>query len=295
MARSGLITRKNYASIPDAAEMPNFLEVQIKSYEDFLQAHVAPSKRAMRGLHQIFTDVFPVTDIHENYSLEYVNFYLGPTRYSIDECRERNMTFAAPLKVTMRLITRQGEGEQKQVKDIIEQDVYLGELPLITEWGTFIINGAERVIVSQLHRSPGVSFDEEIHPNGKKLFSARVIPYRGSWVEFSLDINDIMYVYIDSKRKLPVTMLLRAIGFSSDEDLVRVFYKSKKLSFSGKKAEGLRRHLSRRNGDRQRDRRNHLRARRTDDRRCDREAAGKGHTSRSGSSRKTKSTTPTSS
>ncbi|PWB70104.1 hypothetical protein C3F09_09540, partial [candidate division GN15 bacterium] len=113
-----MITRKTYASIPDAAEMPNFLEVQIKSYEDFLQAHVPPSKRAMRGLHQIFADVFPVTDIHENYSLEYVNFYLGPTRYSIDECRERNMTFAAPLKVTMRLITRQGEGAQKQVKDI---------------------------------------------------------------------------------------------------------------------------------------------------------------------------------
>jgi len=235
LARSGLITRKSYASIPDAAEMPNFLEVQIKSYEDFLQAHVPPSKRAMRGLHQIFTDVFPVTDIHENYSLEYVNFYLGPTRYSIDECRERNMTYAAPLKVTMRLITRQGEGAQKQVKDIIEQDVYLGELPLITEWGTFIVNGAERVIVSQLHRSPGVSFDEEIHPNGKKLFSARVIPYRGSWVEFNMDINDVMYVYIDSKRKLPVTMLLRAIGQSTDEDLVNTFYKPEKLTFSGKK------------------------------------------------------------
>ncbi len=182
--------------------MPNFLEVQLKSYEEFLQANVPPHKRALKGLQQIFTEIFPVTDIHENYSLEYVSFHLGPTRYSIDECRERNMTFAAPLKVTMRLISRQGEGEQKAVKDIIEQDVYLGELPLITEWGTFIINGAERVIVSQLHRSPGVFFDEEIHPNGKKLFSARVIPYRGSWVEFSLDINDIMWVYIDSKRKM---------------------------------------------------------------------------------------------
>ncbi|MFZ1684144.1 MAG: DNA-directed RNA polymerase subunit beta [Candidatus Zixiibacteriota bacterium] len=234
-----MITRKNYASIPDATDMPNFLEVQLKSYEDFLQANIAPSKRQSRGLQQIFQEVFPVTDIHENYSLEYVQFHLGPTRYSIDECRERNMTFAAPLKVTMRLVTRQGEGAQKEIKDIIEQDVYLGELPLITEWGTFIINGAERVIVSQLHRSPGVSFDEEIHPNGKKLFSARVIPYRGSWVEFSLDINDIMFVYIDSKRKLPITMLLRALGFSSDEDIVNQFYKTEKFTLSGKKAKDI--------------------------------------------------------
>ncbi len=235
MARSGVITRKNFASIPDATDMPNFLEVQIKSYEDFLQAGIPHAKREMQGLHQIFTEIFPVTDIHENYSLEYVGFYLGPTRYSIEECRERNMTFAAPLKVTMRLITRQGEGQTKEIKDIIEQDVYLGELPLVTEWGTFIINGAERVIVSQLHRSPGVSFDEEIHPNGKKLFSARVIPYRGSWVEFSMDINDIMYVYIDSKRKLPVTTLLRAIGFSSDDELVKLFYTPEKLNLTAKK------------------------------------------------------------
>jgi DNA-directed RNA polymerase subunit beta len=235
LAETG-VTRKSYASLPDATEMPNFLEVQIQSYDEFLQAGVPPAKRAVKGLHQIFTEIFPVTDIHENYTLEYVNYHLGPTRYSIDECRERNMSFQVPLKVTMRLVTRQGEGDQKQIKDIIEQDVYLGELPLITEWGTFIINGAERVIVSQLHRSPGVSFDEEIHPNGKKLYSARVIPYRGSWVEFNMDINDIMYVYIDSKRKIPVTTLLRAIGYSTDEDLIKLFYPTEKLSLSGKKA-----------------------------------------------------------
>ena len=216
--------------------MPNFLEVQLNSYNEFLQKELPPNKRQHQGLHQIFSEIFPVTDIHENYSLEYVGYHLGPTRYSIDECRERNMTFAAPLKVTMRLVTRQGEGEEKEIKDIIEQDVYLGELPLVTEWGTFIINGAERVIVSQLHRSPGVFFDEEIHPNGKQLFSARVIPYRGSWVEFALDINDIMYVYLDSKRKLPVTTLFRALGYSTDEDLVNLFYNVKKMSITGKKA-----------------------------------------------------------
>jgi DNA-directed RNA polymerase subunit beta len=229
------MARSSYGKIADACEMPNFLDVQLQSYNNFLQAHVPPHKRAMAGLHQIFSDIFPVTDVHEKYSLEYVSYHLGPIRYAIDECRERNMSYAAPLKVTMRLLSRQGEGDQKEVKDIIEQDVYLGELPLITEWGTFIINGAERVTVSQLHRSPGVFFDESIHPNGKKLHSARVIPYRGSWVEFNLDINDIMWVYIDSKRKLPATTLMRAIGYSSDEDLTDLYYDVHKLKLTGKK------------------------------------------------------------
>ncbi|MEW6412175.1 MAG: DNA-directed RNA polymerase subunit beta [Candidatus Zixiibacteriota bacterium] len=224
MTQSKMIERINYGVGSDATEMPNLLEVQLNSYNDFLQPHVPAGKREKAGLHQIFSEVFPVTDVHENYSLEYVGYHLGPTRYSIDECRERNMTFAAPLRVTMRLISRQGEGEQKEVKDIIEQDVYLGELPLVTEWGTFIINGAERVVVSQLHRSPGVFFDEETHPNGKRLFSARIIPYRGSWMEFSTDINDVMYLYIDSKRKLPVTIMLRILGHSTDDDIVKLFY-----------------------------------------------------------------------
>ncbi|MDD3732398.1 MAG: DNA-directed RNA polymerase subunit beta, partial [candidate division Zixibacteria bacterium] len=221
--------------------MPNLLEVQLQSYEDFLQAQVPVNKREKKGLHQIFMDIFPVTDIHENYSLEYLGYHLGPKRYSIEECRERNMTYAAPLKVTMRLVTRQGEGKQKEVKDIIEQDVYLGELPLITEWGTFIINGAERVIVSQLHRSPGVFFDEVIHPNGKKLYSARVIPYRGSWVEFGMDVNDILYVYLDSKKKIPLTTLFRCVGYSTDEELVNLFYEEhiKKVNLTGKGADGI--------------------------------------------------------
>jgi len=232
LAQAKTIERLNYGTSSDATEMPNFLEVQLNSYNDFLQPFVPSKKRKMAGLHQIFSEIFPVTDVHENYSLEYVGYHLGPTRYTIEECRERNMTFAAPLRVTMRLISRQGEGEEKEVKDIIEQDVYLGELPLVTEWGTFIINGAERVVVSQLHRSPGVFFDDEIHPNGKRLFSARIIPYRGSWMEFSTDINDVMYLYIDSKRKLPVTCMLRALGYSTDDDIIGLFYSPVKVSLS---------------------------------------------------------------
>ena len=237
MALSEVLTRINYGLLKDATEMPNLLDVQVSSFEAFLQKDISPTKRASQGLQAIFEDIFPVTDVRENHQLEFVGYYLGPNRYSIEECRERNMSFAAPLRVTMRLITRQGEGEEKEVKDIIEQDVYLGELPLITQWGTFVVNGAERVVVSQLHRSPGVFFDSSIHPNGKKLYSARIIPYRGSWVEFAMDINDIMYAYIDSKRKLPVTMLLRALGFSTDEDLCNLFYKVTKLTLKSAKPE----------------------------------------------------------
>ncbi len=219
--------------------MPHFLDIQLSSYDDFLQANVPVEKRVPRGLQKIFMDMFPVTDIHENFSLEFVSYHLGPPRYSIDECRERNMSFSAPLRVTMRLISREGDGDEKEVKDIIEQDVYLGELPIITRWGTFIINGAERVIVSQLHRSPGIFFSDDIHPNGKKLYSARIIPYRGSWVEFTTDINDVMYVYIDSKRKLPATTLLRAIGYSSSEDIIAQFYTVENETIKGKKASGF--------------------------------------------------------
>ncbi len=239
MTRTAMVERKSFGSHIDATEMPNLLDVQLQSYLDFLQPDIPANQRLDQGLHRIFTEIFPISDIHEKFSLEYMGYHLGPTRYSIDECRARNMSFAAPLRVTMRLISREGEGDKKEVKDIIEQDVYLGELPLITEWGTFIINGAERVVVSQLHRSPGVFFSEDVHPNGKRLNSARIIPYRGSWVEFSMDINDIMYVYIDSRRKMPATMLLRALGYSTDEDLINLFYKVTKLSLRGKTDELL--------------------------------------------------------
>jgi DNA-directed RNA polymerase subunit beta len=176
--------------------------------------------------------------------MEFVAYLLGEPRYTIDECRERNMTFAAPLKATLRLISREPLDKEnpeadRPVRDIVEQDVYLGEIPIITPSGTFVVNGSERVIVSQLHRSPGVFFDEEIHPNGKKLFSGRIIPYRGSWVEFKFDINDILYVHIDSRRKLPVTTLLRAVGYSSDEEIIDLFYGAEELPTKGKKAEKL--------------------------------------------------------
>ncbi len=221
------VERKSFAKLKEHVEMPNLLDVQLSSYESFLQREVPPEKRENVGLQGVFTSIFPITDVHELFSLEFVRYSLGEPRYSIRECRERNMTFGAPLKATLRLVVREqvGESTEKVVKDIIERDVFLGEFPLLTENGTFIINGAERVIVSQLHRSPGVFFDEEIHPNGKRLFSARIIPYRGSWVEFSLDVNDIMFVHIDSRRKMAATTLLRALGYSTNEDLLKTFYK----------------------------------------------------------------------
>ncbi|MFQ5499736.1 MAG: DNA-directed RNA polymerase subunit beta [Candidatus Zixiibacteriota bacterium] len=239
MSSAEMVTRYNYGKLVDATEMPNLLDIQLSSYHSFLQNKVAPDKREPLGLQKIFMDIFPVTDVHEKYTLEFVSYHLGRPRYSVDECRERNMSYAAPLRVTMRLISREGDGDKKEVKDIIEQDVYLGELPRITEWGTFIINGAERVIVSQLHRSPGIFFGESVHPNGKHLNSARIIPYRGSWVEFAMDINDIMYVYIDSKRKIPVTTLLRALGQSSSEELISSYHEVKPLSLKTVKGKEL--------------------------------------------------------
>ena len=229
--------RKSYSRIKEVAEMPNLLEVQLESFRQFLQADIEAEKRERSGLQGIFEEVFPISDVHENYSLEFVRYGVGEPRYSMRECQERNMTFAAPLKATLRLVTKTGEGKEKKAKDILEQDVFLGELPLVTERGTFIVNGAERVIVSQLHRSPGVFFDEEMHPNGKEIYSARIIPFRGSWVEFVVDVNDILYVHIDTRRKLPGTTLLRALGYSDDEDIVALFYETENFELSpGKKS-----------------------------------------------------------
>ncbi|HBC45708.1 MAG TPA: DNA-directed RNA polymerase subunit beta, partial [candidate division Zixibacteria bacterium] len=241
MRPSARVERHSFSKLKETVEMPNLLDVQISSYESFLQRDVPPEKRENTGLQSVFTSIFPITDVHELFSLEFVKYSLGEPRYSIRECRERNMTFGAPLKATLRLVVREAgaDGKEKVVKDIIERDVFLGEFPLLSENGTFIINGAERVIVSQLHRSPGVFFDEEIHPNGKKLFSARIIPYRGSWVEFTLDVNDIMFVHIDSRRKLAATTLLRALGYSTNEDLLKTFYKCVTESISPKKGTRL--------------------------------------------------------
>ncbi|MEZ5063345.1 MAG: DNA-directed RNA polymerase subunit beta [bacterium] len=219
--------RYDFSKLQSVMEIPNLLAVQLDSFRDFLQVDLAPEKRDRKGLQAVFLDIFPISDARGNFSLEFVSYKIGNPKYTTDECQERDLTFAVPLKAVLRLIVWDNTGEEKKPKNIIEQEVYLGELPFITDGGTFIINGAERVIVSQLHRSPGVFFDEEIHPNGKRLFSARIIPYRGSWVEFSLDINDIMYVHIDRRRKIPVTVLLRALGYVTDSEILGLFYSSK--------------------------------------------------------------------
>ena len=231
--------RKSFSKI-DAQwdlKIPNLLEVQLKSFRDFLQMDSDPMRRRNEGLQEVFTGVFPISDARELFSLEFVAYEIGEPKYSMDECVERDLSYSAPLKARLRLNSREEVDGVKRDKDVIEQEVYLGELPLITDNGTFIINGAERVIVSQLHRSPGVFFDEMTHPNGKQLYNARIIPYRGSWVEFSLDVNDIMYVHIDRKRKLPVSVLLRALGFVSDREILELFYDKEKLEVAGKKAE----------------------------------------------------------
>jgi DNA-directed RNA polymerase subunit beta len=212
--------------------MPNLLQVQIDSYRSFLQLDTVPQRRLRRGLHLVFESIFPISDTHGIYSLEYVDYSIGNRRYAVEECRERGMTFAAPLRATLRLVTRDKESPDKPVKDVVEQSVFLGELPIMTEEGTFVVNGAERVVVSQLHRSPGVFFDETIHPNGKRLFSARILPTKGPWLEFSLDINDILYVHIDRRRKMPVSLLLRAMGFSRNGEILALFRDEEEVEIS---------------------------------------------------------------
>jgi DNA-directed RNA polymerase subunit beta len=218
---------RDFSKIPPIIDIPNLLDVQLESFEIFLQKDVKVKKREKEGLQAVFEDIFPIDDIHGNYRLEFVRYDIGESKYTVRECQERDMTYAGPLKATLRLVIyeKRGKGEEKVVKEIMEpREVYLGDLPLITDAGTFVINGAERVIVSQLHRSPGIFFAEDIHPNGKRLYSARIIPYRGSWVEFTLDVNDLMFVHIDRRRKIPVTVLLRALGYSTDGDLLGLFY-----------------------------------------------------------------------
>ena len=221
---NGSIERRSFGRIREIVEMPNLLSIQIDSYQAFLQLDLPPRQRQRRGLQLVFESIFPITDAHGVYSLEYVDYSVGNPLYSQEECRERGMTYAAPLRATLRLITRDRERTDSPVKDVVEQSVFLGELPLMTGEGTFIINGAERVVVSQLHRSPGVFFDETMHPNGKRLFSARILPSnKGPWLEFSMDINDLMHVHIDRRRKLPVSLLLRALGFSRSGEILSLF------------------------------------------------------------------------
>jgi DNA-directed RNA polymerase subunit beta len=222
---NGKIPAVSFSKLPGAMAMPNMLDVQLEAFQTLLQTDAAAAEREDVGLERVFQEVFPITDVNDKFSLEYVSYALGEPKYTVEECIERDMTFAAPLKATLRLVVWEDveEGERRP-KDIIEKEVYLGDLPLLTDLGTFIINGSERVIVSQLHRSPGVVFEETIHPNGSKLFSARIIPFRGSWVEFTVDIHDVIFVHIDKKKKFPATALLRAFGYGRDEDVLRLFY-----------------------------------------------------------------------
>ena len=219
--------RIDYSKIPRVKEIPHLLEVQLASYERFLQQNVPIDKREDIGLEAVFKSVFPVVSARGEFTLEYLGYVVGEPKYTVEECKERDLTYAAPLKAALRLVVREESEGEKIIKDIIQSEVYLGEIPLITEKGTFIINGAERVVVSQLHRSPGVVFNDDYHPNGKRLFNARIIPYRGSWVEFVIDVNDIMYVYIDRRRKIPVTVLLKAMGFEPNSAIIKLFHKTK--------------------------------------------------------------------
>ncbi len=223
MRKKTLIERHNFMRIPPVMEYPNLLEIQTRAFEAFMQVKVSPDQRKNEGLQAVFTNVFPISDSAGNFELQFVEYYLDKPKYDVDECQQLGVSYSLPVKAKMRLAIKDATGETDNFTEFIEQDVYLGNMPYMTDRGTFIINGAERVIVSQLHRSPGVFFSETRHPNGTPLFSARIIPFRGSWVEFTTDVNDIMYVYIDRKKKFPVTMLLRAIGFSNNEDIVDLF------------------------------------------------------------------------
>src|SRR5947208_8603014 len=227
----------SFAKLDEGMPMPHLLDIQTRAFQSLLQPDGKGAERSDMGLERVFKDVFPIQDVNGNYSLEFVKYALGESKYSVEECIERDMTYSVPLKATLQLVVMEEVGETtktKRPKNIIEKEVYLGELPILTPLGTFVINGAERVIVSQLHRSPGVVFEESIHPNGQRLFSARIIPFRGSWVEFTIDIHDVIYVHIDKKKKFPATALLRAFGYGTNADILKLFYAVKEIDITGK-------------------------------------------------------------
>jgi len=212
--------RINFSSIVNRTDYPDFLDIQIKSFQDFFQLDTKSEERGNEGLYNTFMENFPITDTRNQFVLEFLDYFIDPPRYTIEECIERGLTYSVPLKARLKLYCTDPEHEDFET---IVQDVYLGTIPYMTPSGTFCINGAERVVVSQLHRSPGVFFSQSFHANGTKLYSARVIPFKGSWIEFATDINSVMYAYIDRKKKLPVTTLFRAIGFERDKDILEIF------------------------------------------------------------------------
>ena len=214
--------------------MPHLLDIQTKAFESLLVPDDVEGDRQDVSLERVFRDLFPISDVNGKYSLEFIGYSLGEPKYSVEECIERDMTYAAPLRTKLRLDVFEEVDGQRRLKNAIEKEVYLGELPIMTPLGTFVINGAERVVVSQLHRSPGVVFEEDTHPNGQRLFSARIIPFRGSWVEFTIDIHDVIYVHIDKKKKFPATALLRAFGYGHNADILRLFFSEKMLDISGR-------------------------------------------------------------
>ena len=237
--------RKFFGSIKEVAEMPNLIEVQKASYDQFLLVKEPEGGRPDEGLQAVFKSVFPISDFSNSSQLEFVKYEFEPPKYDVDECRQRGMTYAAPLKVTLRLIVFDIDEETgaRSVKDIKEQDVYMGDIPLMTNNGTFIVNGTERVIVSQMHRSPGVFFDHDkgkTHSSGKLLFAARIIPYRGSWLDIEFDAKDIVYARIDRRRKIPVTSLLYALGLDGEEILAHLLQARALQARQGRLARALR-------------------------------------------------------
>ena len=231
--------RINFASIKNKADFPDFLDVQLKSFQSFFQIGTTLEERRNEGLYKAFEELFPISDSRNNFVLEFIDYTIDPPRYSIDECIDRGLTFKVPLKVKLKLYCTDPDHEDFET---IVQDVYFGNIPFMTPKGSFVINGAERIVVSQLHRSPGVFFGQSFHSNGTKLYSARVIPFKGSWIEFTTDINNVLYAYIDRKKKLPVTTLLRAIGYESDRDILQIFNLADEIKVS---KSGLKKHLGR--------------------------------------------------
>jgi DNA-directed RNA polymerase subunit beta len=220
MSQKNINQRITFATSKSLLDYPDFLEVQLKSFQDFFQLETTPENRENEGLYKVFQEIFPITDTRNNFVLEFIDYFIDPPRYSIEECLDRGLTYSVPLKAKLKLYCTDPEHEDF---DTVIQDVYLGTIPYMTPRGTFVINGSERIVVSQLHRSPGVFFGQSLHTNGTKLYSARIIPFKGSWIEFATDINNVMYAYIDRKKKLPVTTLLRAIGYEGDKDILDIF------------------------------------------------------------------------